>query len=431
MTGSRQAIGADVLGTGKRKRSPDVLGIFIGDRGSGCYNRRMAELNAASPITDQAVRFARFLRGEGISASPAQTLDFVQSLAWIDITDRTSVRDAARTVFVRRQDELAPFERAFDRFWSQAVLDPRAKRSLLEDLRYEPVWARDSASAAEAGEQGEAAPDRALAYSAAVQLRKRDFGTLTDEESAAIGAAMVAIAARLPTRRSRRLQQDRHGRRLDLRSTLRASIRTGGDPVTLARRDRRVKQRPIVLLCDVSGSMERYARILLEFACALAGSAHGGRRAVEAFVFATALTRVTPFLYSRPFRQASRLHRRQPGLDAAVAAARDWGGGTRIGACLHAFHTQWAPLVLGRGAIVLLISDGCDRGDIALLNAQLARLRRRSHRLIWLNPWLGQDGYQPSVRGMQAALPHIDHLLPVHNLESLEQLVDALGRIDA
>jgi uncharacterized protein with von Willebrand factor type A (vWA) domain len=210
---------------------------------------------------------------------------------------------------------------------------------------------------------------------------------------------------------------------------LRASIRTGGDPVTLALRDRRIKQRPIVLLCDVSGSMERYARILLQFACALAG-AGGSRRPVEAFVFATGLTRVTPYLHRRAFPQPGRFPRRQPGLDAAVAAARDWGGGTRIGDCLQAFHAQWAPLVLGRGAVVMLISDGCDRGDIALLSGQLARLRQRSHRLIWLNPWLGQDGYQPSVRGMQAALPHIDYLLPIHNLASLEQLVDALARIE-
>ena len=161
------------------------------------------------------------------------------------------------------------------------------------------------------------------------------------------------------------------------------------------------------------------------------GPGRGSRRTVEAFVFATELTRVTPYLYSQPFRQPGKVYRWQPGLEAAVAAARDWGGGTRIGACLQAFHAQWAPLVLGRGAVVLLISDGCDRGDIALLSAQLAHLRRRSYRLIWLNPWLGQDGYQPSVRGMQAALPHIDRLLPIHNLQSLEQLVDALAHIDA
>jgi uncharacterized protein with von Willebrand factor type A (vWA) domain len=168
---------------------------------------------------------------------------------------------------------------------------------------------------------------------------------------------------------------------------------------------------------------------MLQFAYALAGSGDSSRRAVEAFVFAIELTRVTPYFCSQPF-QRGKFQRRQLALDAAVAAARDWGGGTRIGACLQAFHTQWAPLVLGRGAVVLLISDGCDRGDITLLSAQLARLRRRSHRLIWLYPWLGHNCYQPSVRGMQAALPYIDRLLPIHNLQSLEQLVDALASID-
>lgn len=394
---------------------------FIGELDGGWYNRRMGERMVASPIAERAVRFARVLRGAGLSVSPAQTLDFVEGLSWIELADRGSVRNAARAVFVRRREELARFEWAFDRFWGRAVLDPRAKRSLIDDLRSEPVWAQESALAAEADERTEAAPDRALAYSPAARLRKRDFGLLTEDEADAIQEAMVAIAQRLPIRRSRRLQPDRRGRQLDLRSTLRASIRTGGDPLVLARRDRRVKPRPIVLLCDVSGSMERYARILLQFAWALAGP-RGSRRPVEAFVFATGLTRVTPYLRGRC--------RPQPGLDAAVDAARDWGGGTRIGACLEDFQAQWGPLVLGRGAIVLLISDGCDRGDIGLLGAQLARLRRRSHRLIWLNPWLGQDGYQPSVRGMQAALPHIDHLLPIHNLQSLEQLVDALARIE-
>lgn len=389
----------------------------------------MAELPASSPVAEQVVRFARYLRGDGIPVAPAQTLDFVQSLTWIDIADRSSVRDAARAVFVCRQDEIARFELAFDRFWSQAVLDPRAKRSRIEELRDEPVWGRDGTQAVETGAPAEEAPDRTGAYSASAQLRKRDFGLLADDEAAAIQSAIYAMARRLPTRRSRRLEPGRRGRQLDLRATLRASLRTGGDPVTLARRSRQVKQRPVVLLCDVSGSMERYARIMLQFACALTGPGGSGRR-VEAFVFATELTRVTPFLHGRHLRQGGQFHRRQLGLDAAAAAARDWGGGTRIGACLQAFHAQWAPQVLSRGAIVLLISDGCDRGDIALLSSQLARLRRRSHRLLWLNPWLGQDGYQPSVRGMQAALAHIDRLLPIHNLESLEQLVDAIAGMD-
>jgi uncharacterized protein with von Willebrand factor type A (vWA) domain len=390
----------------------------------------MAELSGPFPITARAVHFARYLRQEGISVSPAQTLDFVHCLIWIDITDRGSVRAAARAVFVHRRDDIAPFEAAFERFWSNTVLDSRTKHGSLEDLRYEPVWALDNVQASDVAELPEDAPDRARGYSFAERLRQRDFGALTGAEATAIQAAIFAIARRLPMRRSRRLRPARRGRQLDLRTTLRASVRTGGDPFLLVRRKRKVKPRALVLLCDVSGSMERYARILLQFAYALADPSTGSPHSVEAFVFSTRLTRVTRYLHSHPLRPSDRSPAGQPALDAAVAAAHDWGGGTRIGACLRAFDTQWAPLVLGRGAIVLLISDGCDRGEIPLLSSQLARLQRRSHRLIWLNPWLGQEGYQPSVRGMQAALSHIDCLLPIHNLASLEQLVATLADID-
>ena len=393
-----------------------------------------------SPIATQAVRFARYLRQQGLPISPAQTLDFVHSLAWIDVADRHTVRDASRTIFVRRQEEIAPFEAAFERFWTNAVLDPREKRSSLADLRHESLWTLDVVETADLAEPPEDALNRTLAYTAVERLRQRDFGALTVDESAAIQAAMFILTKRLPVRRSRRLRLARRGRQLDLRSTLRASLRTGGDPLHLARRTRYVKPRPLVIICDVSGSMERYARILLQFAYALANSSSGNSRKVEAFVFSTRLTRVTSFLHSHPVRhsgqpdQSGRTRQSQPGqhaLDAAVTAAHDWGGGTRIGECLRAFHARWAPRVLGHGAIVLLVSDGCDRGDIPLLRSQLARLQRRSHRLIWLNPWLGQEGYQPSVRGMQAALPYIDRLLPIHNLASLEQLVATLDEIDA
>jgi uncharacterized protein with von Willebrand factor type A (vWA) domain len=383
----------------------------------------------ANATTKKAVLFARFLRHEGLSVTSAQTLDFIHSLAWIDLLDRRSLRDAARAIFVRHRDQIAPFEAAFDCFWNTAVLDPRTKRSTLSDLRSAPVWILDAARAADLTESAEVATDLAAAYSAAEALRQHDFGALSAAESTGIAAAIAAVARRLPMRRSRRMQLGPQGRQLDLRTTLRRSLRTGGDPVTLARRRRRIKPRPLVLLCDVSGSMERYARILLQFAYALVRANHAGhknQRKVEAFVFATRLTRVTPYLHAGAVGVGPDRH----ALAAAVNAAHDWGGGTRIGDCLHTFHTQWAPRVLGRGALVLLISDGCDRGDIAMLGHQLARLRRRSHRLIWLNPWLGQEGYQPTVRGMQAALPHIDRLLPVHNLASLEQLVAILGDLD-
>jgi uncharacterized protein with von Willebrand factor type A (vWA) domain len=183
--------------------------------------------------------------------------------------------------------------------------------------------------------------------------------------------------------------------------------------------------------------MQRYTRILLQFAYAAAHE----RRQVEAFVFSTRLTRVTAQLRSMQGIQPPRLSpaaqspqppqsplAAQASLAAAVRAAQDWGGGTRLGECLHTLHERWGAQVLGRRAVVLLISDGCDRGDIELLRRELARLRRRCRRLFWLNPWLGQEGYQPLVRGMQAALPHVDKLLPIHNLESLEQLVDLLGK---
>jgi uncharacterized protein len=379
-----------------------------------------------SPVTAQALRFARYLRRQGLPVSPAQTLDFVHSLAWIDLTERRAVRDAARTIFVRRQEQIPLFEAAFDHFWSNTALDPRARRSLLEEPRLEPVWAIDAIEAVDLTDQPDLTPDRVRTYSAVEYLRQRDFGSLTPAEAAAVQSAIVTIAQRLPVRRSRRLQPTRRGRQVDWRSTLRASVRTSGDPLHLARRSRQVKPRPIVLLCDVSGSMERYARILLQFAYALANPGSGSLRKVEAFVFSTRLTRVTPYLRHHPFRRSGK-----PVLDTAISAAQDWGGGTRIGECLRSFHAQWAPRVLNRSAIVLLISDGCDRGDIPLLSNQLARLHRRSHRLIWLNPWLGQAGYQPAVRGMQAALPHIDRLLPIHNLVGLEQLVAIITRLDA
>jgi uncharacterized protein with von Willebrand factor type A (vWA) domain len=290
----------------------------------------------------------------------------------------------------------------------------------VEERRAEPVWEAGAVEAADLGDDMEAGRDRTLAWSAAERLRGADFGALSPAEAAAVQEAIWRLARRLPKRRSRRLAPAPRGRRIEMRGTLRRSLRTAGDPLRLARRERKIAARPLVLLCDVSGSMERYARTLLQFAYAAAGAG----AEVEAFVFGTQLTRVTGQL-----RMGAGPGRAQAALDAAVAAAKDWGGGTRIGLSLRTLRTRW-PQALGRGAVVLLISDGCDRGDPALLAQELAALRRRCRRLLWLNPWLGQAGYQPITRGMQAALPHIDGLLPVHNLASLEQLVTVLSEIN-
>jgi len=380
---------------------------------------RKTEGKGDPAVTDQAVRFARHLRSAGLDVSPAQTLDFVHCLPLIDVTDHHAVRDAGLAIFVHKQEQIALYERAFDRFWSRAVLNLAGQRDRVDDRR-ELVWEVDPTQAIHTVEVPENGVDRRDAWSGNEQLRRRDFGGLSEPETAALQQALHSLARQLPIRRSRRRAPALRGRRIDLRSSLRKSVRTGGDPLRLARRRQRLKPRPLLLLCDVSGSMERYARVLLQFAYALT-AAH---TQVEAFVFATQLTRVSQQLHNGARRQTA-----QTALDAAMVAARDWGGGTRTGSCLYTLRTRW-PQALRRGAVVLLISDGCDRGDITLLAQELASLQRRCHRLIWLNPWLGQEGYQPSVRGMQAALPHIDHLLPIHNLLSLEQLVTILSNIE-
>ncbi len=212
---------------------------------------------------------------------------------------------------------------------------------------------------------------------------------------------------RIAERRTRRLRPASAGG-VDLRRTARQSIRTSGEMVRLMHRQQRLRRRPIVLLCDVSGSMEKYSRLLLIFAHAIAR-----REDVETFVFSTRLTRITRLLRQRDIDRA---------LDEVAKTVHDFSGGTRIGGALAEFNRRWARRVLGHGAVVIIISDGWDRGDPSLLEAELERLRRTSHRLIWLNPLLGSEGYEPLTRGMAAALPHIDDFLSAHSVDALDEL---------
>jgi uncharacterized protein with von Willebrand factor type A (vWA) domain len=219
----------------------------------------------------------------------------------------------------------------------------------------------------------------------------------------------------LSLRRTRRWQRAPGGA-VDLRPVLRQNLMRGGDLIELPRRQRRESVRPIVLIADVSGSMERYSRVVLHF---VYGLAHSGTR-VETFLFATALTRVTRQLAARQGSQA---------LARLARDVQDWGGGTRIGEALRTFNLRWARRVMRNGPIVIVVSDGWDRGDPAILSRELARVRRSSRRLIWLNPLLGSVNYEPLTRGMQAALRHVDDFLPAHNLASLEQLAGHLSRL--
>ncbi|MFQ5421988.1 MAG: VWA domain-containing protein, partial [Anaerolineae bacterium] len=254
-------------------------------------------------------------------------------------------------------------------------------------------------------------------YSRREILRHKDFSELTADESQSLRQFMANLVWELGQRRTRRNKMGSNGRYLDLRRTFRHTLRTGGELLTWPHRTPKFKPRPLIILADISGSMEPYTRLLLQFIYSLAA---GLTQSVEAFVFSTHLTHITRQLRSRE-------------LDRALAdisrQVTDWSGGTRIGAALKTFNYDWGRRVLGRGAIVLLISDGWDRGDPDLLKREIARLHRSCRRLIWLNPLLGSSRYEPLTRGMQTALPHIDDFLPVHNLASLEDLATHLAAL--
>ena len=366
-----------------------------------------------SQLLGNLLVFGRLLRSLGLEVHMGRMLDVAEALQFVDLGERDEVYHACRTLLVHRHEDLAIFDRAFDAFWrgrGGRMLDARAQDS-------PPAARTDSAPPAGAPTGLQMIGDAAAADDTAGSLRtwsdvavlaRKDFAEFSAEEVALARTALDRLAWHPGVRRTRRWAAGR-GAQIDLRRALARSVRTGGDVVALPRRTRTVRPRPIVLLCDVSGSMERYSRMLLHFAHAL-GRRH---RRVEAFLFSTRLTRITTELRTR-------------GLDAAVGdvgrAVGDWSGGTRIGDALRQLHQRWRRRVLHGGPVVLLISDGWDRGDPETLRDQMARLRRNCHRLIWLNPLIGTADYAPLTRGLQAALPYVDDFLPARTLTNLADL---------
>jgi uncharacterized protein with von Willebrand factor type A (vWA) domain len=273
----------------------------------------------------------------------------------------------------------------------------------------------------DADEEGEAEQDQdsetIAAYSATEVLRRKDFSELAPGEIAEVRRLIAEIRWHTALRKLRRTQRSTKGPHTDPRRALRESLATGGEVLFLPRRTQRRKPRPLVLICDISGSMERYTSLLLRFLHAV----RQGRGGVETFVFGTRLTRITRQLRVRDTDTA---------LKEVAAEVVDWGGGTRIGEAIGAFNRRWGRRVLGHGATVVIISDGWDRGDPEVLGHEMAHLQRLSHRLIWLNPLLGLAGYEPLTRGMRAALPYVDDFLASHNLASLEELARFLENLD-
>jgi uncharacterized protein len=372
-------------------------------------------VNEGSHLVANLLLFGQLLRRGGLDVHAGRMQDAIVALETVGVRARDDVRAALASLLVHRRDDFPFFNRAFDQFWRarQAAGGGLPLASLGERPR---VIAAPSAEARVEfeGDEGSAIGSprvAAAAWSAAEALRTKDFGEMTVEELTRAEALLADIGWRLGVRRTRRWIAAPAGA-VDLRQVVRRNLTRGGELVDLPRRARGEKPRPVVILADVSGSMERYTRMLLQLASGLSG----GRRDVETFVFATRLTRIT--------RELTRGGART--LETVARRVQDWGGGTRIGDALRAFNVQYARRVIRHGPVVIVISDGWDRGDPAVLSRELSRVRRSCRRLVWLNPLLGSRSYEPLTRGMRAALPIIDDFLPAHNIASLEHLALAL-----
>jgi hypothetical protein len=354
------------------------------------------------------LRFVRLLRELGLPVGPHRALLLGEALGHVSIVRRGDFYHAGRSCLIYRQQDLAEFDRAFEAFWREhpqggipLTVPGRAQRQATPS---DPAIPGELHSGIDPQASAAVAP---LAYSAAEALRHKDFAELSAEELEAVARQMRRMDWRLGQHPGRRWRAGR-GPLPDHRHTLRASLRFGGEPLLWAHRRPRPRLRPLVVLADVSGSMQPYARPLLQF---LYGLSHGLDHPPEVFVFSTRLTRITRPLRRRGPQQALE------GLDREI---RDWSGGTRLGEALRHFNLHWARRVLSRGALLVVISDGLDRGDPALVGRELARLQRSCWRLMWLNPLLGSPDYEPLAQGMRAALPYVDDFLPCHNLDSLE-----------
>ena len=368
--------------------------------------------------------FARLLHDSGIEAGPRRLTDATRALTYIDLKREADFRGALRSVFVSRKEDIPTFEAAFDIFW--APPDPRITAGAIpgrsRPLRMSPeraaAWSAAlglSSSQMSREQEARSVPATSSGYSAEELLRQKDFEEMTWEETEQVKRLLEQAAWRVAERRTRRMRAGKTGP-IDLRRSARHAIRSSGELMQLFRRRPRLRRRPLVLICDVSGSMERYSRLLMIFAYAIAR-----REDLEAFVFSTRLTRITRQLRQRDLDKA---------LEAVSKGVHDFSGGTRIGDALADFNRHWARRVLGHGAVVIIVSDGWDRGDPDQLTAELIHLRRSAHRLVWLNPLIGSEGYQPLTRGMAAALPYCDDFLAAHNVQALDDLGRLLAGLD-
>ena len=367
--------------------------------------------------------FARALKQLGVKVSLSQVIDAARSADLVDIAEKQDFRALLRSNLILQKEDFPVFDMVFDSFWREQSYE----RVPIETLE---IQGTPTESGAEQGgdEEGleeavaEAAAQENMplenldefsipTYSPQELLNRKDFSEMGVEESRAIARAILLIATKIATQISRRKKIGRKGNTVDPRWTMRKSMKYGGEIVELVNRKRRIKKTKVVLLCDVSGSMDCYSRFLIQFMYGLQNELWG----VETFVFSTSLSRITHLIRTKDIGNA---------LEKISGSILGWSGGTNIGRSLHTFNRNFAPSMVTHRSVVVIISDGWDRGDVSLLEREMHDLKRRCKKVIWLNPLLASDNYEPLCKGMQAALPYLDLFLSVHNVNSLV----ALGR---
>jgi uncharacterized protein with von Willebrand factor type A (vWA) domain len=368
-------------------------------------------LAEAPPILGAAVAFGRLLRRAGLRVGPDRIVEFARALEELDASRREDVYWAGRVTLCSRREDLDLYDRAFRVFWggerrTRGAAQPKARLTVDYSRSVQPP--KRAVKADEAGEEAVQ-----LRYSPVEVLRGKDFANYTPGEFAELHRLLADLRLSGALRRSRRLEPARRGLP-DPRRTMHDALRTGGEPVRHRFRRARDQPRRVVLLCDVSGSMSPYSRALLRFLHA--GVISGGR--LEAFSMGTRLTRITRELATKDPDRA---------LQGAAEAVRDWSGGTRLGDTLKEFVDRWGQRGMARGSVVVILSDGWDRGDVEVLAEQMQRLSRLTYKVIWVNPLKSEPGYRPVAAGMAAALPYVDVFLSGHNFESLEELADAIA----
>ena len=376
----------------------------------------MSALADRSPdLVATTTRFCRALREAGLQVTPAEAIEAARVLELVDLRDREELRQALRAVLTSRPEDFHLFDELFEHFWAWEPETPgraprrppprREQPTPITGPRPAPTVARWMRAGSDDVDEE---PIVVARESEMERLHAKDFAAFAPDELDEIRRVAARLAKRLAARPSRRWRPSIRGPRLHLRQVMRRSLKTGGEVIELSFRERRRRKTKLVLLCDVSGSMDLYSRFLLQFLYALQNCF----ARVETFVFSTRLSRITDQLRRQPYGSA--LRRLSAGVD-------DWSGGTRIGECLAAFASGW-PRLVDRRTVVIVVSDGWDAGDPAAVASTLAALRERAGRVVWLNPLLGSQTYRPETRGMAAALPYLDVFAPVHNLASLRAL---------